>query len=191
MPFSSAMRWTVTSDLSDDLTAARDGDEAAKERIFGFLRIRFLGLAAYRLPEAAEDVVHETLVVVHLHFSEFSSLDGLVAFTNQVLRNKIGNAYQERYRRKRTPLEENHSGGYRIDSEIETGELDQIVRESIERLRGRRPDCGTILTALYNGLEPGEICSHLGIPKSRLKVRTFRCREALRQLLSSEFGLRW
>jgi RNA polymerase sigma factor (sigma-70 family) len=183
-------RRVTVQELSDCLRKALEGNEGAKEEVFAFLRSRFLNLARYRLPEAAEDVVHDALVVVHRRFAEFDTVDGLVAFTNQVLRNKIGNAYQLRYRRDREDLDPGETG-YCIDEELEGEELDRIMRNAIERLRSRFPGCGEILSCLLDGLEPTEISSRLGIPKSRLKVRTFRCREALRQLLSVEYGLQW
>jgi RNA polymerase sigma factor (sigma-70 family) len=177
--------------LCDRLREAQTGNQAAKDEIFSFLRLRFLGIAQYRLPEAAEDIVHDALMVVHGRFSEFSTLEGLIAFTNQVLRNKIGNAYQESYRRVRSELKDTAGNGSHIYSEVQGEELERIVRESIEMLGSKRPDCGKILACLYEGLEATEISRKLGIPKSRLKVRTFRCREALRELLANEYGLSW
>ena|ERR1044071_12985 len=176
--------------LSENLRLALAGNDGAKEEVFAFLRKRFLSLARYRLPEAAEDVVHDALVVVHRRFAEFDSVDGLVAFTNQVLRNKIGNAYQLRYRRDREALGDLEPG-YCIAEELEGEELDRIMCDAIERLRAKFPGCAEILSCLLNGLEPTEISAKLSIPKSRLKVRTFRCREALRQLLYVEYGLQW
>ncbi|HYU99715.1 MAG TPA: RNA polymerase sigma factor [Pyrinomonadaceae bacterium] len=183
-------RRVTAQELSLFLRQAIEGNDGAKEEVFAFLRTRFLSLARYRLPEAAEDVVHDALVVVHRRFMEFDTVDGLLAFTNQVLRNKIGNAYQLRYRRDREALDDEEAG-YCIAEQLEGEELDRIMREAIERLRARFPGCGDILSCLLNGLEPTEISTALRIPKSRLKVRTFRCREALRQLLSVEYRLQW
>lgn len=183
-------RRVTAQELSEYLRHAIEGSDGAKEEVFAFLRKRFLSLARYRLPEAAEDVVHDTLVVVHRRFAEFDTVDGLLAFTNQVLRNKIGNAYQLRYRRDREALDDEEIG-YCIAEQLQGEELDRIMREAIERLRARFPGCGDILSCLLNGLEATEISTTLRIPKSRLKVRTFRCREALRQLLSVEYGLQW
>ena len=185
-----ARRSTASQDLANHFREALDGQEVSKEQLFEFLRKRFLSIARYRLPEAAEDVVQETLIVVHQRFSEFLTLDGLIAFTNQVLRNKIGNAYQEGYRRGRSELGDRDSG-QRMDDELEGGEFDRIVRASIDKLSSRQSVCGDILGCLYNGLEPTEISSRLGITKSKLKVQTFRCRQALRNLLSAEYGLEW
>jgi RNA polymerase sigma factor (sigma-70 family) len=178
-------------DLVAQLVQAKQGDGQAVDRLFNFLQSRLLVIARYRVPGSAEDLVQETLVIVHNRLSEFESLEGLLAFTNQVLRNKIGNTYQERDRRKHrhAELEENLPLQYNIDVEIYAIELDQIVRECIDRLGERHPNCRAILSSLYHGFNPDEISRRLGITKSSLKVQVFRCRKALRKILSEEYRL--
>lgn len=170
------------------LARARGGDEYALDRVFGFLRARLLVLARQRVRESAEDTVQETLLVVHNRFSEFNAVESLLAFTNQVLRNKIGNVYQRRSRRKHVELQDNELR-YDIDNELDALELERIIRDSIAKLGITSPVCKAILSSLYNGLEPDEISHLLGIPKGRLKVRTFRCRVALRDILTQEYRL--
>src|SRR5690349_14550144 len=80
--------------LSGSLVQAQQGDEARRDEVFAFLRTRLLPLARYRLREGAEDVVQDSLSVVHEHFSELDTPQRLLAFANAVLRNKIGNIYQ-------------------------------------------------------------------------------------------------
>lgn len=164
------------------------GNAEAKERIFEFLRTRLLILARYRVPEAAEDTVQEALVVIHTRFSELETLEGLIAFANRVLRNKIGNVYQGRYKQRHTDLD-SVEHWYYTDADIESNEMDRILRQSIEKLGESHPACRDIFSCLYRGLEASEISDQLGISKSMLKVRTFRCRVALRRVLSTEFGL--
>ncbi len=183
-------RRMLVQELDDFLRRAKHGHDDSKDRLFEFLRARLLVLSKYRIPEAAEDTVHETLLIVYQHLGECDTVEGLLAFSHQVLRNKIGNLYQRRYRHGHSELEEGDAT-YRIENRIEHDELEGILLNSIERLRERHPDCGEILSSLYGGLEPTEISSNLGITKSKLKVRTFRCRQALRHLLSAEYGLQW
>ena len=190
MSFLSHNRPVTAHELEELLRQARTGHKESTERLFAFLRSRLLGLARYRVSELAEDMVHETIIIVHKHFTESETLEGLIAFANQVLRNKIGNLYQRRYRKGHVQLEDDETG-YTIDRELEGRELEQILQVSIERLSARHPDCGEILSCLYNGFEPDEISVKMGIPKSRLKVRTFRCRAALRQLIFADYGLEW
>jgi RNA polymerase sigma factor (sigma-70 family) len=169
---------------------ARQGHGESRERIFSFLRIRYISIARYRLPDFAEDIVQDTLVVVHERFSTIETLEQLIAFANQVLRNKIGNVYQS-LRRKTNQIESQEVEEDRFDmaGEIEAGELESIIRNSIDRLGQRYSHCQKILLSLYEGLSASEICEKMGITKSQLKVRTFRCREALRSLLADNYGL--
>src|SRR5262245_17677009 len=100
-------RQTLTWHEFDGLFAlATTGHAEPKEKLFSFLRSRLMILARYRVPEVAEDVVQETLMVIHDRFQEFGSLEGLVAFTHQVLRNKVDNVYQSRARKKSVELDE-------------------------------------------------------------------------------------
>ncbi|HJQ69031.1 MAG TPA: RNA polymerase sigma factor [Blastocatellia bacterium] len=178
-------------DLIDQLAAAKRGDAGAIDRLFDFLRSRLLVIARYRVAESAEDLVQETMVIVHNHLPEFENMEGLLAFTNQVLRNKIGNVYQERDRRKQrqVELEDNLPLQYNMDGELHAVELDRIIRDCIDRLGDRHSSCRAILSSLYDGFDPTEISERLGIPKSSLKVRVFRCRKALRKILSEEYRL--
>lgn len=175
-------------ELESAFAWSRQGHSDSKEVLFASLRLRLLSLARYRVPEVAEDAVHESLIVVYMRFSEFQTIEGLLAFTSQVLRNKIGNTYQGRSRQKYVELEEGELA-YRMDGELEAVETDRLVRESIDKLGESRPNCRDILSHLYQGLDPDEISKLLVITKSQLKVRTCRCREALRELLRREY--RW
>lgn len=175
-------------ELESAFAWSQRGHSDSKEVLFALLRVRLLSLARYRVPEAAEDTVHESLIVVYMRFSEFRTVGGLLAFTHQVLRNKIGNTYQGRSRQKYVGLEDEELA-YRMDGELEAVETDRLVRESIDKLGESRPHCRDILRQLYQGLEPDEISKLLLIPKARLKVRTCRCREALRELLRRDY--RW
>lgn len=175
-------------ELNSFFILAKQGHEESKETVFTFLRMRLLALARYRVPETAEDTVQETLIIVHNHFSEFEAMEGLLAFTNKVLRNKIGNVYQGRTRQKHVELEDAELK-YDIDNDLEAGELDRILRESIAKLGETNPGCRDILSCLYHGFDPDDISKTLGITKSKLKVRTFRCRGALKDLIHREYRL--
>ena len=175
-------------ELETSLDNARNGDEQSKDRLFEFVRSKLLLLARYRVPEGAEDIVQESLIVILRNFSQFDSLGGLLAFSHNVLRNKVGNVYQRRDRHKRVDLVDTELP-YSVDDKSDAAELDRIVQRSIRKLGQDRPDCQTILECLYFGLDPDEISERLGISKSNLKVRTFRCRQALRDLLRRDYRL--
>jgi RNA polymerase sigma factor (sigma-70 family) len=178
-------------DLNNLFVKAREMHEDAKEELFEFLRLRLLILARHRVSEAAEDTVQETLIIIHNRFSEFETLQGLLAFMHQVLRNKIGNIYQSRSREQNRQVELDNvsESRYYTDWDMGAVEMERIVRTAIDKLGEERPHCRSILFCLYQGLEPGEISDRLEITKSKLKVQTFRCREALKKILVSVYGL--
>jgi RNA polymerase sigma factor (sigma-70 family) len=179
--------WAV---LSQKVAEAQMGSAQALDDVFRFLRTRLLMTAKHRLPEAAEDVVQDSLIVVHKHFSEIGNLEGLVAFCNRVLRNKIGNAYKSHERRsKRLGLEEISRADHSVTDDLEGAEMDRILREAIEKLGGRRPDCKAIFLYLYDGFSATEISDRVSVSKAVLKARTWRCRAALRDVLMSEYNL--
>lgn len=178
-------------ELDNLLGQARIGNEESRDVLFEFLRSRLLVLARHRVSEGAEDIVQESLIIVHNRFSEFGTLQGLIAFTHQVLRNKIGNIYQGRSREqnRRVEMEDVSEAGYHTDREMEAIELEGIIRRAIDKLGEKRPYCHLILWSLFQGFEPNEISDKLEITKSKLKVQTFRCRAALKEILVSEYGL--
>jgi len=174
------------------LARAQQGQPEAREDIFFFLRARFLALAKHRLVrEDAEDVVQETLIVVHDHFSEFKTVEGLLAFTNEVMRNKIGNFYRKRDRQKRYHI----TWGavpelvYYLEGELDAAELDRILRKAIDQLGEKSPICRAILLGLREGLSAGELSRWLRLSRSQIDDRVFRCRRALRRLLLKDYGL--
>ena len=185
-------KWRSTTlswqELEIVFDTAKHGDEQSRERLFAFVRSRLLLLARYRVPEAAEDIVHDSLLVIHRDLAEVATLGGLLAFSHQVLRNKIGNVYQGRYRQKHVDLDDAELP-YSFDGKSDANELERIMQRSIAKLGESRPVCRAILSALYDGFDPGEISERLGISKSNLKVRTFRCRQALRDLLRDDYRL--
>jgi len=178
-------------ELDGMVVQAQQGDQELREEIFSFLHVRFLVLAKHRLTEGAEDVVQETLMVVYKHFSELETLGKLLAFGNQVLRNKIGNVYQKRRTIKglKVEMREIAEPRYYINGELDAVELNRIIRQSIDKVGEKHPYCRAILLGLYEGLSASEISIRLGISKSQLKVRTFRCRQALREVLLREYRL--
>jgi RNA polymerase sigma factor (sigma-70 family) len=179
--------WT---ELNQKVAEARLGSAQSLDEVFEFLRSKLLPIARHRLPEAAEDVVHDSLIVIHSHFSEIESLEGLVAFSNRVLRNKIGNAYQNRERKSaQLGLEDISETDYSIKDDPEGAEMERVVRDAIERLAYKRPDCTRILLYLYDGFTASDIRDKVGLSRSNLKTRTFRCREALREVLSSQYSV--
>jgi DNA-directed RNA polymerase specialized sigma24 family protein len=65
-----------------------------------------------------------------------------------------------------------------------------MIYEAIDELAKRSPMCREIFFNLRDGLTVEEICGQLGISRSSLDDRLYRCRKTLRRLLQESCGLR-
>jgi RNA polymerase sigma factor (sigma-70 family) len=176
-------------ELVDLFTQAQQGDKEAREQIFFFLRGRFLAVAKHRLLEAdAEDVVQETLMVVHDSFSELRTVENLMAYTMGVLRNKIGNAYRKRERRRRhqANVDDVPEPVYVMDDEFNAAELARLISQAVVKAN---PNCRAILLGLHEGFSVDEMSRWFRIPRSKMDKRIFRCRRTLRRILSEDYGV--
>jgi RNA polymerase sigma factor (sigma-70 family) len=181
--------------LTPLLADAQAGQWQAREEIFFFLHARFLTLAKLRLVgEDAEDVVQETLIVVERHFLEFQTVEDLLAFTDGVMRNKIGGFYRKRDRRNQYHVDWEEATAiepsYYMDGQIEAAELVRIIWEAIDHLGRMSETCRTLLMGFSEGLSLKELGDWLHLPRGRIDERLFRCRKALRKFLYEQYGLR-
>jgi RNA polymerase sigma factor (sigma-70 family) len=140
------------------------------------------------MEEDAKDVVQETLIVVHQRFSELKTVDDLVAFTFGVLRNKIGNVYRKRERRKRyeAELEEVPEPVYCLDDQFEAAQLDRVIVQAIMKTK---PGCQAILMGLHEGFSVGDLSHRFHIPRARMDKQVFHCRQALQRILLEDYRL--
>ncbi|MEW6365551.1 MAG: sigma-70 family RNA polymerase sigma factor [Acidobacteriota bacterium] len=177
--------------IADLFYLARAGDPEAREKLFLYLRARYRFLAKSKVSEGdLEDVVHDTLMVVQEHFSEIQTRQGLLEYTDAVLRNIIGNYYYYERQRKRRQVEL-HSGdpesvdrGRSQEPQIEAALMYPAVRRAIELLGESRPRCRALLLAICEGVSVRELAESLGAPRARVDEWLLRCRKALREILS-------
>jgi RNA polymerase sigma factor (sigma-70 family) len=172
------------------MARAQQGDDEAREELFAVLRRKLMAVAVPRVSMDADDVVQETLIIVHQRLADFESLKALTAFTNTTLRHKIGHVYRDRKFEGdlRVDFKDIAEPQYEIDDEVDAAQADQIIRACIDKIAEKQCDCRVILLGLYEGLSMEEISQQAGISKEKLKVRTFRCRQALHKLLTGEYS---
>lgn len=176
------------------LALAHQGDQQARDEVFLFLRTRFLVLAKLRVgDDDAEDVLQDAMMIVDRRFAELATAEHLLAFTDGVMRNKIGNFYLMRDSRRRYMVSQPEGGDptYSIDDELAAAELEDVLRAAIDRLGGDRPRCRALLLGLCEGLSMEDLSRRVGIPRSHIDDWAFRCRQALRRILAKDFGLRF
>jgi RNA polymerase sigma factor (sigma-70 family) len=161
-----------------------------QDRQIELLRIRFLELARRRVPaDAAEDLVHEALGIIHARGDE--TPDGLppLAWCFQVLRNVIGNWYQRRDSRERweqrARLQESPVVITPLQALEEREALSRIER-GLRRLAKTDPNCGRYLRRIVEGADSAEVAAQEGIEAGAFYRRLYRCRAKLRELLREE-----
>ncbi len=170
------------------MAQARAGQATAWEEIFVFLHRRLTALARQRLPQDYEDTVQETLTVIAEHLADLDNAEHLLKFANEVLRKKIAAYYQRRQAGRYLPRRINHPL-YRPDEQWDIKEAEHVLAEALDRLSQVLPGCREFLLEVAEGASLDELSEHFGIPRSRIPYRLFRCRRALRRILTQEFGV--
>lgn len=143
-----------------------------RERFLAFLRSKLSD------PDAAEDVLQESLLKALRAAPDVREEERLVAWFYRVLQNAVVDAYRRRgvERRRVTGLEG-------MDLEAEPGQEEEAVlcecfRELVPALR---PEYAELIRALdLEGEAPEQAAARLGITPNNLKVRRHRARQALR-----------
>ncbi|MBI3949136.1 MAG: sigma-70 family RNA polymerase sigma factor [Acidobacteria bacterium] len=182
-----------TPELDRLIALTQKGQREAREEIFLFLHERFLALAKHRLSEDdAQEVVQETLIMVDHHFSELTGAEDLMTFTGEVMRNKIGNFFRKRDRRRRYRVEWDRipEPVYYMDGDLDAAELDRLIWKAIDRLGEQSPLCRDLFLGLYEGLTIVELSHLLQFSRRRVDVWLTRCRRRLREILADDYGLR-
>lgn len=210
------MQTPAPTDLSLDELAvrARAGEHPAETTLFEALRVRFLDIAKRRVRrDDLEDVVQETLQIVHAKYGNREHQPGMLTWSLAVLRNVIGNYYQKRERLDRgEPFEERlHSApgslggqsgaGFSIPGSDPLGEFAQQVLKAISLLAEKEPRCGVLFRKILESLDMGggqrEISrrvmerlreDHPGASRGSLYVALHRCRTRLREIIREMDG---
>jgi len=182
------------ADMTLLLAEAQNGDSEKREEILTFLRARLMVLAKQRvMEEDAPDLVQDALVVIHEHFPDLTSVPRLIAFSNSVLANKIGNYYRKRDRRGKvmTVNDDLCDSGYDLGSEMAATELAWIVERALRIMEDRSPRCRTLLQGLIDGRSIQDLSRQFNRPRARIDEWLFHCRQKLRRLLDERFGVRF
>ena len=157
------------------------------------LREIFLALAKRRVRDEqdAEEIVQDALMTVVEKTPSQTFEKSFLQWAFGVLRNKIGNYYQQRERRHRTTAEITEDTQRTLRSDLPDplamsteAELRGKIQRSWRQLGGQ---CRRLLWMLYAGYSREEIFAEF--PQYHFKVvntKIFRCRNYLRRLLRQE-----
>jgi len=158
---------------------AEGHEDAARElyATYGQRLYRFV-LARLRRPDAAEDVVQETLTAAWRNAGTYRG-DGFSAWLFGICRNKVA----DRLRREGPgwePLDLSMVGGSGL-----VGEAAEFW-ESFGRLSAEQQEL--VLLVFYYGFSQREAAGILGIPVGTAKSRTYYARRRLQELLQGGGG---
>jgi len=175
---------------SDDHEAASQ----AESRLFLQLRARILPLVQQRiwnshqasseLRKDAEDLTTDICLVILRRYKTAGLHHGFMLWVMQIVRNKIGQFYRERNRRKgkKEPLpDENNTIDNDPEAELEGRELDGIIFRALKEMG---QPCAKIIEALL----AGEIKTYMEerqrtTPLGTIYNQIHRCRESLKNVL--------
>lgn len=170
-------------------TVVRAANESDFKKIYD-ATMQLLFKVAYRVvgdEEAAEDLVHDSLIKMHEKALEFPSIDDAKYWLIRVVKNASLN-YAKRKSRERRAYEKVLREEKRV---TESGETEYLKSDSqhrvLEALEKLPPNLKMVLVLReYAELNYKEIGRVLGITEGNVKVRVFRAREQLSKLIGEE-----
>lgn len=137
--------------------------------------------------EAAEDLAHDSLIKANEKELEFPSLNDAKYWLIRVVKNNSLN-YVKRKKRERTAYEK---ALYETHKPSESGETDLLKAESVKIAQNALAKLPkklreAIVLKEYSDLNYKEIGKILGISEGNVKVRIFRARKILEEMLGGE-----
>ncbi len=147
---------------------------------------------AYRITgslEAAEDMCQEAFFKFHDKGIQFATRDEAKYWLIRVLKNASLN-YAKRKARERKAYEkalrgmESHAQG--SDKEALDGEASRDIQEALAKLPEKLKS--VLVLKEYAGMSYKQIAQALGITEGNVKVRVFRARAALAELMKEGYG---
>ena len=156
------------------------GGELERVQIHGFSKI-------VNDEDAAEDIVHDSLIKANEKSLEFPSLNDAKFWLIRVVKNASLN-YVKRKSREKKAYEKVL---YEQKSEMDSGEVSVLKEESKNKAREALKKLPTNLQEVvilkeYTELSYKEIGRVLGITEGNVKVRIFRAREQLAKIIGED-----
>ncbi len=165
------------------------GNEADFKKIYD-ATMQVLFKVAFRVvgdEEAAEDLVHDSLIKMHEKNLEFPSIDDAKFWLIRVVKNASLNYAKRKGRERRAYEKALHEDRRQVDS----GETEYLKTDAQKRvlaaLEKLPPNLKMVLVLReYAELNYKEIGRVLGITEGNVKVRVFRAREQLSKIIGEE-----
>ena len=183
------------------LAVAQSGDKETENRLFSLLRARILELVQHRIWNTQRDVseirhdvenLTQEICLIILEKYKTETFDhGFMPWVFQIVRNKIGEYYRERDRKR--GIEEIDvddegpqiaNGSARTEQLAELHELDRMIRHALKKMNGRS-------RIIIKALLQDKIEAYIIEQRRTTKVDTIygqisRCRTRFHELLRHE-----
>lgn len=163
---------------------ARAGDAGALEELLCLSRPGLMRLASslVRDRDAAQDIVQETLLRLHLNIAQLLEPAAFWTWAQTILRREAFDHFktEKRYQHDSVECHET-AGGSEPDESVGSQLMQQEMDFYLRRLR--KEDLNLLGLFYWREFEVGEIAETLGIAVGAVKVRLFRARNRLRDLL--------
>ncbi len=188
----------MTTPIDILASAARAGDKMAENELFAKLHARFLLVTKQRIWSAikdaeqiqqeAEDLVQEALVTIWQRYQSATIETNFLSWSLQVLRNKIGNYFQQQQSSHRmvrqSELNQEHEIIASTTQSLEVTDLIEKIKIIVQKMDRR---CRQILAALIAGKTREDIIQMFPkTPLGTIDNRIYRCRKRLKQLAAQE-----
>lgn len=175
--------------LFNEVREVRAGNDADFRRIYN-ATMQLLFKVSFRIvndEEAAEDLVHDSLIKMHEKNMVFPSMDDAKFWLIRVVKNASLNYAKRKTREKRAYEKALKEDNRKVDS----GEIELLKAEACkktqEALEALPVNLKMVLVLReYADLNYKEIGRVLGITEGNVKVRVFRAREQLAKLIGED-----
>lgn len=163
---------------------ARAGDKEAENYVFAALRESFILIAKHRLRDAPhrthEDIVQEACSTVLEKYRTERFDKGFMQWAYGVLRNKIGNAYQQTSRH--ADIKELNTMPSIVSIESKP-EIVIAVRRCFESMVRSNVRYARVINLAHQGYTTDEICQRLSLTPQNCHTLLSRVRAKLRECL--------
>lgn len=181
--------------IDELVVAAQSGDKEAENQLFLQLHARIFNLVQRRIwnkqthktkiKQDAEDLTEDICLKIAERYKTISFEIGFMPWVFRVVRNKIGEYYRNRNRRRgMESLENINLQSEDIDALAEHRETDRIISAALKNLRGR---CREIITALLQDTIKEYIQEQQkNTATGTIYSRIHRCRSHFKDLLQQQ-----
>ena len=168
----------ATAVLTADLSAARDGDAGALERVLACSRQDLRRYAEYHCEiNDVEDAVQESLFTVSRKLMDLRHLEAFASWLFRIVKRECNRYKRAKRALMQVPITEDIEGPHYPESKGLARDLARALAQLPPHYRQ------VLLLRDLEGLKVDEICERLGLTREAAKARLHRARGLAREFL--------